>query len=256
MKKNIRDDFEAVYLRSNIVRRDIGNADPTALASPDFNKICSYMAGRCFLRNKTALLSRGFDYQDVLSVTKVFGATYVGANYTHKDASNRTNRNLMMRYVGHRLNTMVRWVSKKMKDEELLDRRYEITSGEMDHVPDEADIQNSSTLDEINFLEEDFSEEKSMKKRKLMSMKLREKRKDYAKKRKDERNLTTALKIKLETNHDKMTDILAYYSTTKSVSFDMRKVARRYCARYGIDYKAVAENIIKRNNYDKLEFDL
>ena len=256
MKKNIRDDFEAVYLRSNIVRRDIGKADPVILKSPDFNKICAYMAGRCFLRNKTALLTRGFDYQDVLSVTKVFGATYVGANYTHKDASNRTNRNLMMRYISHRLNTMVRWVSKKMKDEELLDRRYEITSGQMDHVPDEASLEGSSTLDEINFLEEDYSEEKSLKKRKRMLVNLREKRKNYAKKRKDERSLTNALKIKLEANYDKMTDVLAYYSTTKSVSFDMRKVARRYCDRYGIDYKAIAENMIKQNNYDKLEFDI
>lgn len=260
MKKNIKDDFEAVYLRSNIVKRDIANADPKILASSEFNKICAYMAGRCFVGNKSTLLSRGYDYPDILSISKVFGATYVGAKYNHADKSHKTDKNFMMRYIGHRLNKFVYWAVKKMKDDEVIDRKISLTNNQAINNVSSAAIteryDNLTLLDEINFMEEDLAEEKSSTRRHHLKNKLKNKRKLYIKNRSEQRNLTKILKEKLNANHGDLADTLAYYASTKSVSMDVRKVARRYCDKFNINYKVIIEDMIKRNNYDKMEFDI
>lgn len=260
MKKNIKDDFEAVYLRSNIVKRDIAKADPKILASSEFNKICAYMAGRCFVKNKAVLLNRGFDYPDILNIAKVFGATWVGAGYNHIDKSSKTDKNFMMRHIGHRLATLVGWILKKMKDDEIVDRSVNLTFNDKIKNTTSSAVSerydNINLLDEINFLEEDLSEEMSLPRRYHLKNKLKIKRKLHIKNKSEQRNLTKSLKEKLDKNHGNLTDALAYYASAKSVSLDVRKVARRYCKKFNIDYKIIIEQIIERNNYDKVEFDI
>ena len=49
-------------------------------------------------------------------------------------------------------------------------------------------------------------------------------------------DLLTSLKDRMAKNHETLVDVLVYYSNAEAVSFDVRRIARKYCAKYGIDF--------------------
>jgi hypothetical protein len=66
----------------------------------------------------------------------------------------------------------------------------------------------------------------------------------------------TVNKQSIKDNPEKYAESLAWYATTKHVSYDVRRAARRYCTKYNIDYKALVSELIAKNDYDKSNFDL
>ncbi len=230
MRKNIRDNFEDLYLRSNIVKRDISNADPKVLKSKEFNKICVYMANTCFSENRKFLLTCGFDFDDILSISKIFGATYVGAKFDLTGSTEKGKNLVMMRYIGQRLSLFVKWTSKKLHDEEISSEVFEkcmAQSGTSSYISPEEEIE---MMEEIMF-------GVKKKARWRMENSIKDKRKQHREEKLAQETLFASLRAKLDNNHESLTEVLVYYSNAKAVSHDVRKAAQKYCVKYGIDFQ-------------------
>jgi hypothetical protein len=254
MKNNIRDNFEAVYLRFNQAQRDLKNVSSDQLKAKEFIKIYTYTANTVFYRNRELLLSSGYDIEDVMSLAQTFGACYIGDQNKVKAYDERRYNLMMIAYIFQRLMRFVSWVNAKFEFKEI--SIINSSSGDYyeEHYADYSSdiIPEASPEEQLHDLLETFEETQDKNTRKKIG-KLRSSIKS------DRTQSLRSFASKKETlisNIDKYSTSLAFYACTKHSDFEIRKVAKKYCKKYNIDYKTIMSAIIDKNGYNSNEFDL
>lgn len=254
MKNNIRDNFEAVYLRFNQAQRDLKNVSDDQLKSKEFIKIYTYTANTVFYRNRELLLSSGYDIEDVVSLAQTFGACYIGDQNKVKAYDERRYNLMMIAYIFQRLMRFVSWVNAKFEFKEIsiIDSSNEDYQEEhyTDHSADI--IQEVSPEEQLQDLLDTFEETQD----KNTQKKITQLRSSIKMNRTQSLRGFAKNKETLISNIDKYSTSLAYYACTKHSDFQIRKVAKKYCKKYNIDYKMIMTAIIDKNGYNSNEFDL
>ena len=263
-RRNLRDHFEAMYLRYNMASKYMRKADQTILQDTQFKKVVAYMAGVYFNRYRHLLVNHGFEYEDVHSIVTVFGLTYWG--HSSPPERNKTAFMFMMRYVGQRMQTFVRWVSRKFSADEV----QVMTSGNFQFLSDQsifdAGIHEETEPDDQDYLIEEIAAlEKILVddevpdryvKRTLKTSKkiLTAQQKIRLQERKEQDALTKDLKSRLEADPKAYSEQLCYYATSKHVGKDVRNRARVMCRRYGIDYVQWLKDKSLKLDFDSNQF--
>lgn len=254
MKNNIRDNFEAVYLRFNQAQRDLKNVSDDQLKTKEFIKICTYTSNTVFYRNRELLLSSGYDIDDIMSLSRTFGACYIGDQNKVKAYDERRYNLMMIAYIFQRLMRFVSWVDAKFEFKEISIINSSSEDFQEDYYTDYSTEVTPviAPEEQLQDLLEVFEETQDKTTRKKIG-KLRSAIK--ADRTKTLRSFA-GKKEDLISNIDKYATSLAYYACTKHSDFEIRKVAKKYCKKYNVDYKTIMSAIIDKNGYNSNEFDL
>lgn len=254
MKNNIRDNFEAVYLRFNQAQRDLKNVSDAQLKTKEFIQICTYTSNSVFYRNRELLLSSGYDIDDIMSLSRTFGACYIGDQNKVKAYDERRYNLMMIAYIFQRLMRFVSWVDAKFEFKEISIINNSTGDYHEEHYTDYDDdiIKGSSPEHQLEDLIESFEETQDKNTRKKIGKLRSTIKNDRTKSLKS----FASKKETLVSNIDKYSTSLAYYACTKHSDFEIRKVAKKYCKKYNIDYKTIMSAIIDKNGYNSNEFDL
>jgi hypothetical protein len=223
-RRNLSDDFEEVYLRYNMVQKYMPQADCDLLSDPQFNRVVSYMTNRYFSIYRDLFSTYGFEFDDLRSIVSVFGLTYWG--HVKPPARNKDSFTIMMRYIGQRMQNLVKWVARKFG----VDEAMVFTMDKFDKVAE------MSAYTEYSDPKEDSEEEVVV----------------YKTKHKDK--MLVAMREKIAKEPSLYAEQLCHYATTKHVARDVRKKARDLCKRYGIDYLAWLRDKSKNLNFDPIHY--
>jgi hypothetical protein len=235
MRRNLKNNFEEMYLRYNMVKKHIKEADPTIVDDPNFKRCVAFMTKRYFFRYKDFFVSNGFEMEDVSNIVMLFGLTYWGHS---KPASRDHNAfNIMMRYINQRMQTTVRWISKKFHTEEI-SAIVSLDSLHGDIRQDDNDLFDLDSLSSDNIIESSPRRKTNVKNidDELLAEDQRRAKKEIRASKKRDKQLSFLLKKKLEHNPSLYSEDLCYYATSKHVGKDVRMKARSMCREYGIDY--------------------
>ena len=236
-------DFENIYLRVNAFKKAMTNPPTERIAkllsgadfNKDFNKITTYMAKKVFNRYEKFFLTYGFDIEDIVCISRVFGINFYTSNA--KSETQRGENYLLMNYLGQRFHGLINWSIKKFGNS------FPIHPVGLGDNIDEGwdDVVSNLSLqvwNEARLAENDqfggtiISEGPSMEK---------------------QQSTVEDLRGKLDANWEKHRETLAHYATTAYAPQDVRKKARSFCVKYGIDYESWAKSKIeagKMNDYD------
>lgn len=261
-KRNLKDDFEAIYLRYNMVKKHISEADPTILQDLQFKKCITHMTTSYFRRYHDLFVSNGFGFDDLQNIITVFGLTYWG--HSKPEARDRKAFMFMMRYIGQRLSKLVYWITRKFGVDEVNVISTEHAGVLHDKgiyqeylaAEPQADLESTiaDTEDEIDFSLEYEGDESPTVDR--LSQDLKEMKADRRAASKERREITARLKAEFLKDPKKHSDILCHYATSKHVSREVRSKAKLICKRYGIDYITWAKNKAAVTDYDHSHFTL
>jgi|GEM_PF-6145129 len=227
-RNSIKNNFENVYLRSNILQKYLKKTDPSLFKDQNFNKIVSYLTKKHFLRSKRLFTMNGFEIEDINSIIKVYAIVY----WSHCKIKTRTKKDylIMIRYVNQRMINFTKWVAKKFNVSDVsvvsIDPASQILKKEF------AQDFESSSVDL-----EDIKNDNFIKKR-----------------NKNKTLIPRMLKNKFYENPLKYEKDLCYYATTKYVSSDVRKKARNICKKYNINYAEWLKNESKKMDFDFSNF--
>lgn len=231
-RRNLSNDFEAMYLRYNMAAKYMSEADKSILDDPQFKKVVSYMTNYYFNRYRDLMSSNGFEADDLRNVITVFGLTYWG--HCKPEARDRKAFTLMMRYMSQKIRTMVRWISRKFGADEVVlvgfrtadsMQRAESMLVAQESESQEDEVQTFSDGDPYQEMLDAEQEEETRKTDKRTAADKR-----------SSRMLVAAMRRKLEENVEEYSEQLCYYATSKHVAHDVRMRARKFCRQYGIDY--------------------
>jgi hypothetical protein len=231
-KRNIRDQFEEIYLRSNDVKRFMHLADQSVVNDKNFNKAINYIV-YLYQRNDAYVEffgKVGYDREDLRSIAMVWGLTFVG-----RQASlglDPYNFKLMIRYVGQRMSAFKNWVVKKFFVEEVVTVGDDPISNTLKFA---ADFISHDAWLSNQFVEVEETEEESI----VKSMGS-QKKKAYVQ--------------HIEKNLNEYQDIICYYATTKTVSHSVRSGARRMCAKLNLNYAEWLKNKLVEKGWHSAEF--
>jgi len=277
-QRNIKENFEEIYLRFDDGKRYLKNAKLSEIKSKDVQRCIKTLTRRHFRINSCIFLRFGYDIGDLSSIITYFCAVFLGMpnNYV----SDRDKYTIMMRYVDQRIVEFVKLVLRKLQSKELItlyhksfddeDLNYfenTIDSPE-DIISDEELISLDDKIalisDEIYILQSKSNltrqRKKEIRKKKDNLKELKNQNSSIKKHRRNlkkrNRNLTKDLKLRLEQEWSEKQESLVYYTSSKYVSEDVRRAARRYCKKYGIDYKSLILQLIESRGYSIEEFNL
>lgn len=261
---NIRESFEDVYLRKNWVIKYSNLADPKIINSTDFKKSVNYSIKLAFLKNHQILARHGFTKEDLNNIGLLFGMIYYGM-----PSKSEKNNTYMIYFIMQRFNKMIGWIAKKFQLEEVIDdslytedhRNYN-QNGTNYHDP--ADMlffhqgvihEHSLTKsDKVELIKDEIetikrscginNQKKQIRKIKKLKCDIKDINREDRNKRKLDKELLTKLQTEFKKNPSKYRKQLAHYATSKHVSGEIRKVARKYCRVYDIDYVAYVKELI------------
>jgi len=236
-RNSFKRNFENTYLRVNILKRALSLPKERLddiMADKEFDRITRYMALKVFNRYRDFLLVYGFDLEDILNISRVFGLNFYTSNYTTK--IKKEENYLMLRYIGQRLHRFVDWSIKKFGSAMPVKPKIFMEDSDPVDITSLADREtykdwlSDSILrpDAISGIIED------MKKPKPLS----------------------ELKKKLDDNWQDHKETLAHYATTVYAPSDVRKKARSFCKKYGIDYVGWAKSKIESGRMTDQDIDL
>jgi hypothetical protein len=264
--------YENIYLRVNILRRTLNKFSSdqitAILSDPEFQKCCTYMATRTFLRSKDFLTSYGFELEDIISISQIFGLNFQSCKT--KTKTKRDRNYIMMRYIGQRFHSLLGWSERKFGNPDNF-RSIEMQGTSGDDTYDVTDLMVGAqyatdtgpyTLETHDSLSDKISAVTEKIKRidgilstgKTLEL-LEEKmdlmgKKQYLQNELDETeppgrydlgSSANDLKKRLDANWEKHQESLAHYATTAYTTNDVRRKARAYCEKYGIDYLSWAK---------------
>jgi hypothetical protein len=226
MRKNIKDNFEDVYLRSNILKKYFKKVDYSLLNDQNFNKIVSYLTRKHYMKSKYLFAMNGFEIEDVNNVIRIYGLIF----WAHSKRKTREKKDYltMIRYINQRMVNFTKWIAKKFNVSDI-----SIVS--FDANPTLIKNQLVYNQEDVN-VETEFLGHKDKKINKNKSLELKK------------------LKDKFYENPLKYKKDLCYYATTKHVSSDVRKKARLICKKYNIDYTEWLKNESKKIDFDFSSF--
>lgn len=268
MKRNLSEDFEAIYLRFNMCKKHIPNADHAELDKPDFKKAVKYMASKYYMKHKDLFAVHGFEYEDILSIATVFGLTYMGIDVEISDPRNgRAKYLIMMRYISQRMNNLVKWIAKKFNADDAWVMTLEKFTGAVDKysadLSKERDIATEEDLlmaqrdamDAVNAdLDRGEDSEELLAQKDLIMGNIKAAKKRIAKNNKKRKSLTAKLRKRLAARPKKYREQLCYYATSKHTSKEVRRKARGLCRKYGIDYIEWLKKKSESPGFDSTQF--
>jgi len=262
-KRNLKDEYEKIYLRWNQAKRDLVGVKSEDLRNVDFVRVCKYTASKSFNNNRSFLLSNGFDYDDLLSMSKFFGACFLGYKDKSEAIDDRRYYYMMTASIFQRLNRFMGWTANKMESHEVYDKvdiEHLESADAQEHIassPIKVDgvvmfgkEENKSLgvalfeiTEELDIMLE--SNKGKTSKSKKLEAKKREIKREIRIINKKQKNMFSGLREKIKSNPGIYSKRLAYYAHTKHVSGDVRKAARVYCNKYGLDHEKIFNESIK-----------
>ena len=216
---NLKNDFEDVYLRSRTLKKYLPLADQKILTNPEFTRVVNYISNLFYQKYRRLYGVGGFDLEDIQNVTRLWGLAFTG--YGGQWKSDKDKFTVMMRFVSQRLWQMTGWIAKKFQCDEVT--RYQMFCTEDGLI---------EKLGAAPVIEEAESKPASPARS------------------------TSSLKKDFEKDVHKHSNALSYYSVSKAVSGDVRKRARFYCKKYGIDYQGWAKNYLDTHDCDESNFQI
>jgi len=228
MRNTISNNFENVYLRSNILKKYFKKVDQSIFKDEDFNKIVSYLTRKHFVKSRQLFTMNGFEIEDVNNIIKIYASVY----WAHCKKTTKTKKDylIMIRYVNQRMGNFTKWVAKKFKVSDVSVISFDPSSQLLKKEFAEDFESQFIQLEDIDNI-------------------------DTYKKRNKNRSLTLKLlKNKFYENPLKYKKDLCYYATTKHVSSDVRKKARLICKKYNINYAEWLKNESKKIDFDFSDF--
>lgn len=279
MNNTLKNDFEKLYLRFNITKRALNALSQERvneiLQNTDFRRCTKYIANCVFAKHRIFLTSHGFWKEDMESIAQIFGINFY--LYNVKADTKKGENTLLMRYVSQRFQNFIIWGRRKFGMEEKI---YEVpghTAMFVDKFSMPWDNESSVTLsDKVGYASEDCKNiRKELKAtrgsknpeilanraklrvqsntlRKTLSTLNTEKKTQLA----AEKKLTASLLKKLDKEWPKHKDTLSHYATSKCVPFDVRKKAKKFCKKYGIDYAEWAKERMANGTLNEEEVSL
>lgn len=228
MRNTIKNNFEDVYLRSNILKKYFESSDVSVFNDVNFNKIVSYLTKKHFLKSRHLFTINGFEIEDVNSIIKIYAFIYWA--HCKKDTRTKKDYLIMIRYVNQRMGNFTKWVAKKFSVSDVSVISFD---------PHSQLLKKEFTDDfESRFIEPgDIDSVTNVKKR-----------------NKNRSLILKNLKNKFYKNPLKYEKDLCYYATTKHVSSDVRKKARLICKKYNINYAEWLKNESKKIDFDFSNF--
>jgi len=266
-------------MRFNEAKRNLQQVDKEELKSDDFIKSCKYIANKVYHGNRNFFTLNGVGYDDIYSLSTFYGACYLGYKSKEDAYDNKRYYLMMISSVCQRLNRFTHWTAKKMQSCDVTDRLHLesvleqesfapfITENKLGVIKidgikmwgeDEGKTLEEKLDDSLSSLE-DIELQPELENYTVKSKKARKQIKSIKKEimttKKEKNVLFRSLKKKLNASPDEYETQLIYYACTKHVSSDIRKVARRYCDKLGINYKQKASSILPQfdtKNYEIL----
>ena len=232
MRFNIKKDFETVYLRARGYLKGFTTKDKSLLTLPETQKVIRYLVYKHYKSREKFWNSIGMDDSDIHSIVSMYSLYYI-SKLNEKEIDYRH----LMNFVGQRITYCIKCFKRKEKLEERVNTN--------DLCVEEVDIQNllSASYENIDF-------ELKGAKKDLSSNKT----KDLTESNAVRKATVSRLQLKLNKDPYKYKKELVYYAISKHVGLDVRKKARKYCKKYGIDYIEVAKKIFlgkgKDNHFD------
>ena len=278
--------FETVYLRTNAIKKILAKlpADVVrkTLSDPQFKKCTRFIARNTFNKNQYNLLEHGFGYEDVESITELYGLSFLGCNFT--GATDKDRAYLMMRYINQRWEYFFIALSRKFDltahrsqsilpldalPQQIHDKITVASEPQLDDSPTIEDLE-----DEMKFFDFKISILRDMStgalpqdKRAILDHKymviadrryvedqVRDMRKQQRRATQDRQDTTAQLKNKLLQEGAKHANALCYHATSRHVGAEVRRKAREYCRKMKLDYVGWAHQRISDKDLDDKDF--
>jgi len=118
MRNNIKDDFEKVYLRYNMLLRNVEHANLKHTKTSDYRKSVKYIVYSHYRRFSTLYSFNGFDYDDIYSIAKTFSLAYLGLPEVRK--KRKIDYKNMIRFIGQKLSDLAIMVERKFKISDIV----------------------------------------------------------------------------------------------------------------------------------------
>lgn len=281
-----REEFERVYLRENQIKRSLQNLSSAEvddhLKNKEFIKTTAYIARKTFYKNKSFLLSHGFEQEDLESISQIYGLSFLSSNFGNKTGKDKYY--LMMRYINQRFEAFFLFFNRKfdisIKIPEVSIEQTGVPVAELAHY--ESNLIQNEPMSEDDFFDQIDLTKKQIKLIKAKSLDkslLKQEKQELLKKKtlllksnrslkeqlqkikqknkkndREQKSRSLALKKRFSENWEQYKDQLCYYSTSRHVPNDVRKKARSFCKKYKVDFVAWAKNKIKTNSETEYDF--
>ena len=253
--------FEDSYLRSNTIQKYLQKGDLSIFKDYTFIKCMKQLAANYYYKYNEIMSKVGYNYDDMYNICMFFGFSFTGTNCQYKD--DKEKYKLMINYVKQRLNNYIKLSQVKFSTDESI-----YVTDTIEEVSDEQCINLNLTVSndylkdqvdkikfKINTLEQKIIDElltdNQIKKFKKQILKQEQTLYFFEKKlykRSIIKKVYNEIFFKeLNTNIDKYKDTLCHLATLKYTSKPIRKMARRYCNKYNIDYVTWVKNKINNN---------
>jgi hypothetical protein len=234
---NLKDSFESVYLRESTYRNVTEKDKQVAYLDRDVFNICRIQANKAFLNSVEVFQSSGFDAQDCYTISLFWAINFQTTKGIN--ASPEVRRKFLGHYIKKKFYTMLQFLNRKFQTNERPFLGLVGGTDELEVLPNGYlhDYSNIATPEEIliaasniEAAEHENQEPKAQRQKQLKVSRLR-----------------------LEKNIDQYAPALCHYATSKIAHYAVRKKARSFCKKYGIDYKTWAIKKIQLNpEYRKL----
>jgi hypothetical protein len=224
MRFNFDEDFESVYLRESGFPHGFSPEDQAFVNLVETQKVIKHMVGKNVRMAGEFLTAIGLDSSDLYSIISVY-AVY----YTIKSPSKPVNYTLMMRFIDQRISYLMECFARKEKSHE----RVSFIGTEIDELTNK-ELFTTATPSYETVLIQAYENRMDKKIKKFRCL-----GKDYS----SREQMLINLKAKLDADPKKYQRDLVYYAASKHVSEEVRKKARKYCKKYGIDYIEAAKKL-------------
>ena len=254
---NIHDEFEQVYLTEKWLKRLIAKSDPDILNNKDFRNTVIFMSkkhwrmpGRSFL-----FKSNGFDSQDIYNMTLLFGYAFFGSEFRGKTI--RDDMNVMMKFIDQRFAKVVDAIYRKFQVNEVVRSNHDLMESDCEDLFVEEDYSEIEMESDLAFYEEDLESEDSDEEESTPFDHYNANELEFAgeaKIQKDKIYIQEKMAI-IANDPAKYSSELSWYATSKHVSGDVRKIAKKICDKYEINYRHWTQQKIDQG-IGQNEFDL
>lgn len=256
-RRNISDNFEHIYLGGDWLGRHISPNPHSITLTEDYQRVIKYISKYLYDHNAYTFKLGGFDRDDVHSLCLTFGHAFFSLEEKRKWTNFKQISSLLQCFISQRVIAVTKKINSKFQEKETIaldahldENTEEETQSIIDYSEEEVEDDDLFSLDALDLLdeEEDVDEsdiDENFYDYSPLSNEIRPRDKQYI-----------ASKInEIARNPDKYATELARYATSKYVSENIRKAARRICRTYKINPNQWANQQID-NGANRHEFEL
>lgn len=248
-RRNINDHFEHIYLGGDWLGKHIDSNPHPFTRTKDYARVITYISKYLYNHNRYTFKLGGFDRDDVHSLCLTFGHAFFSLE-SKRDLTNfKKISSLLQHFIEQRVVSTTHKINNKFQDKEIIaidnDENIEEETQSIIDYNEEEDEVEGLFFDES--LEDDVEEEDvdiNMYDYMPTTTEIKPRDKHYI-----------AGKInEIARNPEKYATELSRYATSKYVSENIRKAARRICKQYEINPNQWATQQIE-NGASRHEFE-